>query len=623
MSEFRAKPHITRRDGRTVIEFRVGDVSAAQTLLTERANVTQLPGFGGGGWAPWGGSETIIGGWQRNIRPTKPRNILAFSAVYSCIDLIAGDWSKLRLQITEKTDDKVWLPVDDPRSPLLPVLRKPNHYQTWAQYVREYATSKLTHGNTYVLLERDNRGPGEFDGVVAAMYPLNPHCVWPLVSESGEVFYRLGKDYLAKLDDDEGTVVPASEIIHDRGECFWHPLVGVSPLFAAARAALQGLAIQDNSETFFENMSMPSGTLMIPGKISDVQARDLKKKWNDEFVGAGMGKLAILTDNMKYQQMTIPASDAQLIEQLEWTARDVAMCFHVPPYKLGLQTNTTFSNTGQQNQDYYTECLHTHLESFEQLMDNALGLPYDRRTEFDTDELLRMDPLAQADANAKRLGSGELAPNEARAKANLPPVKGGDQPFMQQQMWPIGQLVDRAPPPAAPSVPAPSAAPPVPPPSAREVAGELMERLAPALADRKSEIIVNLPADPIERMAASVATRLEELERRLGEQATTARDGISGLVRSAVDAELGGLRADLETINRAISEDRERKPDEALVNRLTEIDGKIADVSREIATRAAADGEVARLRAEQESEARSAEELAHILIRRFTEETID
>jgi phage portal protein BeeE len=36
-----------------------------------------------------------------------------------------------------------------------------------------------------------------------------------------------------------------------------------------------------------------------------------------------------------------------------------------------------------------------------------------------------------------------LSPNEARAVVNLPPVAGGESPYLQQQNWPLAALADR------------------------------------------------------------------------------------------------------------------------------------------------------------------------------------
>ena len=41
--------------------------------------------------------------------------------------------------------------------------------------------------------------------------------------------------------------------------CLYHPLVGLSPIYACGLAAQQGLAIQNGSTEFFGNMSPTVG----------------------------------------------------------------------------------------------------------------------------------------------------------------------------------------------------------------------------------------------------------------------------------------------------------------------------------------------------------------------------
>jgi HK97 family phage portal protein len=405
---------------------------------------------------PWGGSygEDLPGGWQRNLSPASTDNPTRFSAVYRCIALISGDIAKLRPMLMEEQADGTKREVRAAAaSPYLSVLRKPNGFQTWQQFAEDWLRSKLIAGNAYVLVERDNRG-GDGRGVPVAMYVLDPLNVRVYISDAGDVFYGLGKDPLAGVTH-EDVVVPASEIIHDRGICLWHPLVGVSPLYAAALAAQQGRAIQSNSQQFFANMSRPSGLLVSPQKIAADQAAELKRQWDEGFSGTKLGKIAVLSGGLDYKPMVIPPADAQLAEQMQLSVGDVARAFGVPPYKLGLQTNVTFSNAGQLNQDYYSQTLQTPIFAMQALLREGLRLPADYRVWLNLDGLLIMDPAGQADADAKELGSGALAPNEARLKRNRPPVKGGEVPFMQQQMFQISALADRAPPQDVPKLPVP------------------------------------------------------------------------------------------------------------------------------------------------------------------------
>ena len=408
---------------------------------------------GGGGWfgvirEPWGGA------WQSNQEIDSPRQILAFSAVFACVTIIAGDIAKLRIKLVE--EDNEGISKELRLSPFGPVLRKPNRYQTRIKFVEQWMVSKLLYGNAYALKVRDQRG------IVTQLYILDPQRVTPLVAENGDVYYQLSADHLSGLTS--ATTVPASEIIHDTMVCLWHPLVGVSPIYACGISATQGGRIQTNSTKFFENMSRPSGILTAPGAISSETSQRLKSEWDANYGGANSGKTAVLGDGLKYEAMAIPAQEAQLIEQLRWTVEDVARCFHMPLFKIGgpAPANSTIDALGQ---TYYTDCLQTLIESFELCMDEGLSLPGNYYTELDLDGLLRMDTAARYDAKNKAVGGGWMSPNEARQSENLKAVDGGESPYLQQQNYSLAALAKRdgtpdpfgvatPPAPAAPQAPA-------------------------------------------------------------------------------------------------------------------------------------------------------------------------
>jgi phage portal protein BeeE len=137
------------------------------------------------------------------------------------------------------------------------------------------------------------------------------------------------------------------------------------------------------------------------------------------------------------------------------------MAFHVPPYKLGLDGGVKFNNMAQQDDDYRKQCLQTHMESMEQSLDKGLEYQqqgYRYRSQFDEKSLSRMDPLSRAEAYAKAIAGRYMAPNEARREEDMPPIDGGDEPFAQQQDWPLSALANR-PPPTTDQPPPPEPAP--------------------------------------------------------------------------------------------------------------------------------------------------------------------
>lgn len=383
----------------------------------------------------WRILESFAGAWQADVSVSHDQ-VMAFHAVYSCITLIANDIGKLRAKLVEKQDG-IWTETESPS--FSPVLRKPNRYQNAIQFRESWVSSKLSRGNTYALKERDSRG------IVVALYILDPSRVTPLVTPQGDVYYRLQSDNMSGLESE--ITVPASEIIHDRMNCLFHPLVGLSPIYACGLAATQGLAMQANSAKLFQNMSRPSGIITAPGRISQESATTLKEQWESNYSGANFGKIAVLGDNLKFEKISMTSEEAQLIDQLKWTSEVVCSTFHVPAFKIGLGAMPTYQNAEVLNQIYYSDCLQSLIEQYEACMDEGLGLGRingrDIGVELDLDGLLRMDTQTQIKTLTEAVKGSILTIDEARAKMDRKKVPGGSSIWMQQQNYSLEALAER------------------------------------------------------------------------------------------------------------------------------------------------------------------------------------
>jgi HK97 family phage portal protein len=390
-----------------------------------------------GGWSPLI-REPYAGAWQRNDSWTVD-TVLASQAVYACITLISNDIGKLRQKLVQQNDQGIWFETTSPA--FSPVLRRPNRYQNHIQFKQWWITSKLTRGNTYALKRRDNRG------IVDSLYLLDPCRVQVLVAPDGSVYYQLQSDNLTGIDN-QGMTVPASEIIHDRMNCLFHPLVGVSPIYAAGDAASIQLKIQKDTGNFFSNGASPGGILMVPGSIPQDKADELKAKWATNYGAENAGKIAILPDGMKFQPMRMSAVESQLIEQMKWTAEVVCSTFHVPPYMIGVGQMPAYNNIEALNQQYYTQCLQSLIEEYETCMDEGLGLEtkiegVQKGVELDIKALLRMDTATQIRTLGESVKGSLVTINEARRDLDLDPVEGGNTVWMQQQNYSLDALMRR------------------------------------------------------------------------------------------------------------------------------------------------------------------------------------
>jgi HK97 family phage portal protein len=318
----------------------------------------------------------------------------------------------------------------------MPVLRRPNPFQNRIKFVEQWIASKLLHGNAYILKNRDARG------MVNRLQVLNPERVQTLVSETGEVFYALKQDRMQGLTESDVTV-PATEVIHDVHVIMDHPLVGLSPLSACALSATQGMNIQTNSEAFFGNQARPSGILTAPGAISKDTAERIKEQWHTNYGGANSGKVAVMGDGLKFEGVSMSAVDAQLIEQLKWTAEDVCRAFGVPGYKVGVGAFPPYNNLAALNQSYYDDTLQELIECLELNLKEGLDMPDRYEVRADVDTLLRMDKGSRYESYEKAIGAGWKSPNEVRRSENLPDVEGGDAPYLQQQNYSLAALAAR------------------------------------------------------------------------------------------------------------------------------------------------------------------------------------
>lgn len=421
--------------------------------------------------------ESFTGAWQKNVEVSLG-TVATNPTLFACLTLIAGDIAKQCLRLVEQDANGIWNETDSPA--FSPVLRKPNRYQTIVQFVEQWMFSKLSRGNTYVLKQRDNRG------VVTALYVLDPLRVIPLVTTGGDVYYQINRDDLSEVSAEQITV-PASEVIHDRMNAFYHPLIGMSPIFACGMAAAQGLAIQNNSQKFFANGSNPSGILTSPQEITPEQAARIKTQWEANFGGDKIGGVAVVENGVTYKPMAMTAVDSQLIDQLKWTADTICSTFHVPPYMVGIGPPPPYANVEPLLQQYLAQCIQILSVSLEKCLDEGLGLGpqfgNSYGTEFDIDDLIWMDTATRIKAAVDAIGGAGMSPNEARKKyLMLGPTPGGESVYAQQQNYSLEALAKRdAADPFAKPAPTPAPSPQMPPDqSAKTLDGLVRKQLGMA-----------------------------------------------------------------------------------------------------------------------------------------------
>lgn len=361
------------------------------------------------------------------------------SPVEAGVSLIAGDISTLPCMPYESLEDGSWRLLKTHAA--FRLMRKPNHYQTISDFLNYMIRSVLLWGNAYAWVDRNRRGEP------MAIYPVSPRSVMPAVAPDGSVFYSIMFDDLMRDEggDLEETLVPAGDIFHHRIMYDRHPLKGVSPLYAIGDAAALNSSIAQNMAAFHKNAARPSGILQTPAGLKPEARERLRDQLRRQFTGANAGGTIVLDFEMKYQQVSMSASESQATQLLEYSIEEVARALRIPRHMLLLDSGGSTQNIETSMRLYHTHALRPHIVNIEMRLNDLFGFDgVSRRFQFDVQQLFRAEITHRIDALSKGIQNGIMTPNEARISEGLAPIDGGENLYLQRQMTPASLITELA-----------------------------------------------------------------------------------------------------------------------------------------------------------------------------------
>jgi HK97 family phage portal protein len=343
------------------------------------------------------------------------------------------------------------------------VLKNPNDYQTTPDFLLNLVAHTLTEGEAYAVAVRNSRNE------ITALHPIpRGNCTPMIDDQTGSVFYAVSKTPLVP-GVEVSYVAPARDVLALRFHTPDHPLVGRSPLTAAALAIGINVALSRTQAAFFSNMNRPSGILSTDQVLNREQLITLRAAFDDQSKGMASGKIPVLAGGLKFNPISISSQDAQLVEAQRMSVEDICRVFGVPPPLVGDLSHATLNNAESLVQHFLSMSLGSYLEHIERAFDRIFALDGGREyVELDTSALLRTDFAGRVDGLTKAVTQGLMTPNEARSREGLGPIESGDNLFMQRQNTPINLLEQLAVSDLKASnkpAPAPTPAAPVPEPA--------------------------------------------------------------------------------------------------------------------------------------------------------------
>ena len=356
---------------------------------------------------------------------------MALPSVFSCIRVLGETVAGLPLITYRETRNGGRERAAN--HPLYRVLRRQPNPEMTAFEFEELMTSHCAGwGNAYAQIILDGAGR------VRELWPLRPDRM-SVERKGGEVRYY----YLQQ----NGQEVPlAAWQVHHRRAMVMDGLTGMSPLRVAMLAVSLGMATEEFGARFFAQGARPGFLLSHPGELTDKAYERLKGAWNSETL-ENAHKVRIIEEGMKVEQIGIPPEEAQFLETRRFQAQEVARLFRMPPHKIGLLENATFSNIEHQAIEFVTDTIRPWLIRNEQAMYRDLLSENEQEAiyfEYLVDGLLRGDTATRYQSYAVARQWGWLSANDIRRMENMPPIDGGDVYLQPLNMSPAGQFGDQA-----------------------------------------------------------------------------------------------------------------------------------------------------------------------------------
>lgn len=418
-----------------------------------------------GGWLP---SDAPLNWWQTGIDPVSGGTS---SMVQACVSAYAETVAMCPGNHWKWTKEAGRVRVTN--SALVRILKRPNDYLSISDFLMNAVGQLYREGNAYALIVRNSR----FEPTELHLMDSR-HCA-PRLSVTGEIFYHLAGNPIVEARLGVNIVAPARDVLHLRLQTPRHPLIGETPLAAAALELSAGNAALQQQVRFFLNQSRPSFIISTDQPLTREQTQQLRESWNEQARGMNRGGTPILSNGLKAQPLGSTAKDSELADILKLSDEAIARVFRVPMQVFGSTGGTPYSSTEALMQSWRAGGLGFVLNHIEEAIGNLfkLGGQPDEYLEFDTSALLRSAFKERVEGWVAGVKGGIFDRNTARADFELAPVEGGEEPWVQMQDMPLSVANEQAKnPPPPPAPPAPPEAPPQPDPEQARAALALYEK---------------------------------------------------------------------------------------------------------------------------------------------------
>lgn len=358
---------------------------------------------------------------------------------YTCLKIISEGLGKMPIKLMQRDGRGGSITSYDNQIYDVLALR-PNPYQTATVFWSDMERMRNHFGNAYAMI----RGNGtSHDPMSLWVMPFDEVDVWwdetCLLADVPDVYYRWSHG---------GTtlVLKSSEVIHLRSSETVDGIMGI-PVIDRLRGVIEGS--MESQE--FQNSLVASG---MTSKAVLQYTADLNPTMVDNFTariddyakgrigGRTDGKIIPIPVGTQLTPLNLKLTDAQFMELKKYSAVQIASAFGIKPQQIGDMTKQSYASSQAQQEAFYTDTMLYIIRQYEDELTYKLLTPRSRGAGYfvqaDSSVVLRSDFKTQVEANKTAIESGQMYPNEGRAKLGLPSDPDGDVLLGNGNLIPIG-----------------------------------------------------------------------------------------------------------------------------------------------------------------------------------------
>lgn len=342
-----------------------------------------------------------------------PENSKSIATAYRAANIISDDVAKMPLKMYERVDGHTTHVEPDAVTRNMAYLLQvsPNAWG-WTPFTlkKSIIQWQLFYGNAYVWR------PPVFP---SQLLILPADKTRPVFDMDGELWFEVKFNNSSKPQ-----YIPGVEVLHLLINPDATGFVGRGVITYARETLGRQMGAHETESKFYGQGMNASGILFVDAIIKDDEERKkVRAAFSDSITGSENAYNLAVADKRvtKFEQITMHPRDAQFLEVMEATDRDIANFFGMPLHMLNMGKEAYNSN-----EQKYIEYLQGTLDAYLVAWEEAARIKWLTTAEqpiryfkFNRDSLLRMTARERAETNEVLIRSAQRTVNEARAKDDL------------------------------------------------------------------------------------------------------------------------------------------------------------------------------------------------------------